>query len=81
MSGGHERAPREQMAASLYGFSMLPTSPAMPLIILRTAMPGPHRSHPEQLEVVGRSKTSSCILSVGALGSTHGQGKCSPYLF
>lgn len=30
MSGGHERAPREQMAAFLYGFSMLPTSPAMP---------------------------------------------------
>lgn len=38
-------SPREQMAASLHGFFMLPTSPVRPLIILRTAMPGPRRSH------------------------------------
>lgn len=36
---------------------------------------------PEQLEVVSRSKTSRCFLSVGALGCAHGQGNCSPYLF
>lgn len=41
---GTGEPPREQMSASLRGFSVLPTSPTRLLIIPRTAMPGPHRS-------------------------------------
>lgn len=40
-----EKPQRELMATSLTCFSMWPTPPARPLIILRTARLGPRRSH------------------------------------
>lgn len=42
-----EKPQRELMATSLTCFSMWPTPPARPLIILRTARLGPRRSHLE----------------------------------
>lgn len=44
MSGGHGE-PQRGLTVTLTGFSMLPAPPARPLIILRTARLGPHKSH------------------------------------